>query len=58
MNTNNTYHQRNKERLLEPTINRYDHENGKGKAKKYYESNKERFKLDINIENYLMKKRI
>ena len=60
MNNNNTYHQRNKERLLEHTINRYDHEDYKEQTKEYYENNKKRLQEQarINVENYLMKKRI
>ena len=60
MNNNNIYHQRNKERLLERTINRYDHEDDKEQTKEYYENNKKRLQEQtrINVENYLMKKRI
>ena len=60
MNNNNTYHQRNKERFLERTINRYDHEDYKEQTKEYYENNKKRLQEQarINVENYLMKKRI
>ena len=51
MVNDNTHHQRNKV---------YHYEGGKEEAKEYYENNKEKLQkqLEIDIDNYLMKKKI
>ena len=58
MSDNNTYYQRNKERLLERARNHYHQQGGKEKAKKYGNNKVFGNKREVNIENYLMMKRI
>ena len=50
MNNSSIYYQRNKERLLEKAQNLYYHGGG---VKKVFQN-----KPEVNIDNYLMKKRI
>ena len=55
----NTYYDRNNERLKKYPRNHYHQEDGNKKGKKYYENNKgQKNKLETNIDNYLIKKKI
>ena len=60
MNNNNTYYERNKERLHEKSRNHYNQERGKKKQKSIMKITKRGWKNmpEINTENCLMRKRI